>query len=97
MFQLTFTSRPDTASKLIVNDTVPPSVAVASAIDSTGLSSSSVMVTAVLVKVRLLDEPVIEIVSSSSSKSSSVGVKSKSTWAEALPAGIVIVNAPTLE
>ena len=44
VFQSTVTSHPDAASKLIVNDTAVPSVAAASAIDSTGGSSSSVIV-----------------------------------------------------
>ena len=44
VFHFTFTSRPDTGSKLIVNDTAVPSVAVAAAIERVGMSSSSVMV-----------------------------------------------------
>ena len=75
----TFTSRPDSASKLIVNDTLLPSVAVASSIDTVGMASSSVIVICVWVKESVPDFPLMDRVSMSSSQESSVGVSAKST------------------
>ena len=92
----TFTSLPDAALRRIVNDTFPPSVAVASEMDTVGGSSSSVISTVVSVKVRSPDEPIRDNVSSSSSKESLSGVSVKSTWPEDCPAEMVIVWSATV-
>ena len=75
----TFTFLPDSASRRIVNDTLPPSVAVASEMDTVGFSSSSSMVIAVCVKLSVPDEPTRDNDSVSSSKESLSGVRVKST------------------
>ena len=96
VFHFTLTGRPDSALRLIVKDTLPPSVAVAVApIDTTGGSSSSMIEISVFVKASVPDEPTSDNVSSRSSRLSSVGVNVKSTKADRWPAGMVIVRSPT--
>ena len=95
VFHFTLTGCPDSALRLIVKDTLSPSVAVAASIDTTGGSSSSAILIRVFMKVSVPDEPTRDNVSSRSSRLSSVGVNVKSTKADRWPAGMVIVRSPT--
>ena len=96
VFHFTFTSRPDSASKLIANSTWPPSVAEAAAIDTVGGSSSSSIVICVWVKESVPDEPTRDNDSVSSSSVSLSGVSVKSTYPEDCPAEMVIDRSATV-
>ena len=89
----TVTSRPDTGVSVIVNVAWPPSVtALASAMDSAGRSSSSVILIVAPDTVSDPAEPVRLSASSFSSSLSFVGVSVKSAVALDSPAGIAIVK-----
>ena len=74
-----FAAFPDTASRVTLNTTFPPSVADAFEIVSVGSGSSLMIPTLVPVTVRPPDVPLRLMVLSSSKRSLSVGVRSKST------------------
>ena len=63
--------------------------------DRVGSASSSSIVTAVSVNMRLPEDPVTDSVSWSSSRSSSSGVRVKVLDPEATPAGMVTVKSST--
>ncbi len=93
---LTVTSRPDSALRLMVKLAVPPSVtAAASPIDSVGLASSSSSATVPSDTVSEPELPVRLSDSSSSSRSSSVGVRVNLADPLLSPAAIVTVKGST--